>query len=148
MAADRWFVDTNVLVYATNLESPWYQAATETLNRARQEGIELVISGQILREYLVVATRAASTPQQRDEVFQNLGTLQRELKVLDETSPVTGKLIELAVKHGVSGKQMHDANIVATMLVHGVGRLLTYNVDDFVRFRGEIDLVPMEENRA
>jgi predicted nucleic acid-binding protein len=68
--------------------------------------------------------------------------------VLDETSPVTGKLVELAVKHGVSGKQMHDANIVATMLVHGVGRLLTYNVDDFVRFRGEIDLVPLEENRA
>ena len=33
-----------------------------------------------------------------------------------------------------SGKQVHDANIVATMLAHGVGRLLTFNVADFQRF--------------
>jgi hypothetical protein len=43
---------------------------------------------------------------------------------------------------------MHDANIVATMLVHGVGRLLTYNVDDFTRFKAYIDLVVAAENRS
>jgi predicted nucleic acid-binding protein len=81
MAAESWFVDTNVLVYATDLGSPWYHTATEILNRARQEGIELVISSQILREYLVVATRAASTPHQREEVFQNLATFRSEMRV-------------------------------------------------------------------
>jgi hypothetical protein len=41
------------------------------------------------------------------------------------------------------GKQVHDTNIVATMLTHGVNRLLTHNVADFVRFSQEITVIPM-----
>lgn len=33
-----------------------------------------------------------------------------------------------------AGKQVHDANVVATMLVHGVQTLVTMNVCDFSRF--------------
>jgi predicted nucleic acid-binding protein len=33
-----------------------------------------------------------------------------------------------------AGKQVHDANVVATMLVHGVDTVVTTNVDDFARF--------------
>lgn len=32
------------------------------------------------------------------------------------------------------GKQVHDANIVATMLAYGVPALLTHNGRDFERF--------------
>ena len=32
------------------------------------------------------------------------------------------------------GKQIYDTNIAATMLTHGVSRLLTLNPDDFKRF--------------
>ena len=39
------------------------------------------------------------------------------------------------------GKQVHDANIVATMLTHGETRLLTFNGADFHRFGSLIDLV-------
>jgi predicted nucleic acid-binding protein len=34
----------------------------------------------------------------------------------------------------VSGKQAHDARIVAAMKVHGVTHLLTFNTDDFKRY--------------
>jgi predicted nucleic acid-binding protein len=40
-----------------------------------------------------------------------------------------------------AGKQVHDANVVATMLVHGVDTLVTLNSDDFVRFSGHIQVV-------
>ena len=35
---------------------------------------------------------------------------------------------------GCGGKQVHDANVVATMLAHGAGTVVTMNVEDFARF--------------
>ena len=43
----------------------------------------------------------------------------------------------------VGGKQVHDANIVATMNVLGVTHLLTHNVRDFERFRNLITILPL-----
>ena len=37
--------------------------------------------------------------------------------------------------------QIHDANIVATMLAYGEGRLLTFNTADFRRYGDRIELV-------
>lgn len=34
------------------------------------------------------------------------------------------------------GKQIHDANIVATMLAFDIRQLVTYNISDFQRFAG------------
>jgi predicted nucleic acid-binding protein len=39
------------------------------------------------------------------------------------------------------GKQVHDANLVATMLAHGETRLLTVNAADFQRFAAVIEVV-------
>lgn len=44
----------------------------------------------------------------------------------------------------MGGKQVHDANIVATMLAHGERRLLTFNIRDFRRFSAHIELVNPE----
>ena len=37
----------------------------------------------------------------------------------------------------INGKQIHDVNIVATMLAYDIPCLLTHNVKDFKRF-GEV----------
>ena len=44
----------------------------------------------------------------------------------------------------VAGKQIHDANIAATMLAHGERRLLTLNVKNFRRYGERIVLVDLE----
>ena len=41
----------------------------------------------------------------------------------------------------VAGKQVHDANLAATMRAHGITRLLTFNDADFRRFGSAIELV-------
>ena len=43
-------------------------------------------------------------------------------------------LVVLCREFPVAGKQIHDANIAATMLAHGERRLLTFNTRDFRRF--------------
>lgn len=42
--------------------------------------------------------------------------------------------LRLVEEHEVKGKQVHDANIVAVMLSHGVTRLGTRNAADFERY--------------
>jgi predicted nucleic acid-binding protein len=57
MAADAWFVDTNVLVYANQSRSVHHANATTWLKEAEAAGTPLWISGQVPREYLSVVTR-------------------------------------------------------------------------------------------
>jgi predicted nucleic acid-binding protein len=52
-------------------------------------------------------------------------------------------LIALLLSISVGGKQVHDANIVATMQAHGLRRLLTYNTADFARFAHLIQVEPL-----
>ena len=44
----------------------------------------------------------------------------------------------LVATHGVIGNQVYDARLVAAMMVHGVGRILTFNTGDFTRYGIEI----------
>jgi predicted nucleic acid-binding protein len=49
----------------------------------------------------------------------------------------------LIARIAVGGKQVHDANIVATMQAHGIRQLLTGNVADFNRFSALIRVLPL-----
>ncbi len=46
------FVDTNILLYSTKLNSPWRNLALQALETAQGANIELFVSTQILREYI------------------------------------------------------------------------------------------------
>jgi predicted nucleic acid-binding protein len=48
---------------------------------------------------------------------------------------------ELCRRYSFGGRQVHDANVVATILAHGELRLLTFNEADFRRFAGLIEVV-------
>ncbi len=142
--AEEWFVDTNVLIYATNAQSPWNEQATAALNEARQKGINFVISPQILREYMVTATRPAPVSQLNPrEALENVELFLKEFRVVADNPAVAVRLVALVRQYSVLGKQVHDTNIVAVMLTHGVSHLLTNNVADFARFSQEITVIPM-----
>jgi predicted nucleic acid-binding protein len=46
--------------------------------------------------------------------------------------------------HLVSGKQAHDAHLVAVMLVYAVTDILTFNIADFRRYPGITVLDPAQ----
>jgi glucose-6-phosphate 1-dehydrogenase len=58
----------------------------------------------------------------------------RSLYRLTEDVKVANRLTELLEETKSSGKQVHDANVIATMLVHGVDTVVTLNTGDFARF--------------
>ncbi|CAN5581013.1 type II toxin-antitoxin system VapC family toxin [soil metagenome] len=143
--ADRVFVDTNVLVYATVTTAPAHTAARQALADRRASGTELWISRQVLREYVAVLTRPQSftRPASMTDVAADVRSFERQFRVADDTAPVTEQLLQLLEEVPKGGKQVHDVNIVATMLVHGVTTLLTGNASDFARFEPRITVEPL-----
>jgi len=58
-------------------------------------------------------------------------TLLRLLPEAPETFRIWRNLV---LRHRVSGIQVHDARIVAAMIVHRVESILTFDLDDFKRY--------------
>ena len=144
MGDNRVLIDTNVLVYSTVSSCPKFHEARTWLSQLAARGDNLFITPQIVREYLVVLPRGAVFAE-TFTVEQALGEIEAILKTvieLDETVEVATQLRRLIKKYDVCGKNIHDANLVATMLVYRITRLATYNPKDFVRFT-EIILEPM-----
>ena len=40
----------------------------------------------------------------------------------------------MVITYRVSGKNTHDPRLVAAMIVHGIGSILTFDVQDFARY--------------
>ena len=137
------FIDTNLLVAYMNVDVPEHLNARAILDRAFQETEPLQISRQVLREYLAVVTRPRSwsAPVAMPDALNDLDRLTRAFEVLEDGPAVTETLVALCREVPVGGRQIHDANIVATMLAHGERRLLTFNTADFRRYGDRIALV-------
>jgi len=140
--ANRVFLDTNLLMYAVIPESPRYFHARGILQRLEQSDAEAWVSRQVLREFLAGMSR----PQvfaggfSASDMLTAMLEYERQLFVAEDHALVTEQLCLLIEKVPSGGKQIHDANIVATMLAFDIPQLITYNLDDFRRFSGLISV--------
>ena len=145
MAADPVFVDTNVLVYTTRLSVTQHAAARAALTRLEGEGSALWVNPQVLREYLAAVTRPQVTAPglAMAIAIADVRNFRAVFEVAEERPSVLDRLLDLLVAHRSSGRQVHDANVVATMLEYGIRRLLTFNAADFRRFARIIRIEPL-----
>ena len=113
------FVDTNILVYLANEDAPFHLRSAEKFKEVAGKS-ELWISRQVLREYAVVMTRPGivENPLSSKEVASDIEKWESIFQIADETEEVTGILVELIKAHDIKGKKIHDANIVAAMMVN------------------------------
>ena len=133
---DKIFLDTNILVYLANEDSPFHFRSAEKFKEIAGKS-ELWISRQVLREYAVVMTRPGivEKPLSSNEVASDIEKWESIFQIADETEEVTGILVELIKTHDIKGKKIHDANIVAAMMANSIQTLFTLNVDDFKKFK-------------
>ena len=142
------FVDTNMLLRAFSENMALHRQAKALIFEMVAADSELWISRQVIREFLVQCThpRTFPVPMQIEDVLRLLDEIRNSFRIADETAEVTAQLLQLLKQYPTRGKQVHDANIVATMLVNGVDTLLTMNVADFQRFQDRITLVPLHSD--
>lgn len=136
------FVDTNLLVYADLAYSPLHEAALASL---QARGVELWISHQILREYLATMTRPGTLtiPLPIGSIITFARRHAKQFRIAAGGPSVTARLFTLLEQFPAAGKQVHDANIVATMLTHGIPRLITHNTGDFRRYSSLVTVLPL-----
>lgn len=143
--SENVFIDTNILVYSHLTLSPFHGAAVGRLRDLLAAGAELWISRQTLREYLSAMTKpgalTGSIPMR--SLIADVRSFAAAFHMAEDYSVVTDNLLLLLDAVQVGGKQIHDANIVASMQAYSVPKLLTHNTSDFARFASYITILPL-----
>ena len=132
-------LDTNVLARAAQPSHAMHRAAVDAVAELLRQAEVLCLVPQNIYEFWAVATR----PTAQNGLGMSLVQAQTELarlravcSLVDETSAVLLQWEQLVAQYQVSGKNAHDAHLVAAMMVHGISSILTFNVADFRRFQG------------
>lgn len=140
-------VDSNILVYLANPQSPFYQQARDAISLLLQRGETLCVIAQNLIEFWIVATR----PTKNNGLGLSVAQTQAEIvrvkgffRLLDDTASIFAEWERLVAQHAVLGRNAYDARIAAAMNVYQVTTLLTVNKADFKRFQNITALEPKE----
>jgi predicted nucleic acid-binding protein len=138
------FIDANVLIYATAEGAPFQDKARAALVGLATTGTRSS-SRPVPREYLAAMTRPQTwgKPLSLTEAMDDAATFADRFGMLEDGPAVWNHLTELGRHYVFTGRQVHDANIVATMIAHGEHRLLTFNTGDFRRFAPLVELVTL-----
>lgn len=132
-------LDTNILVRLAQPHHPYAPVALRALRVLQVRNEALCIVQQNVVEYWAVTTRpiaANGLAFTTEQVAAKVDDLRHLFMMLPET-PLQDTWERLVIDHRVSGRNVHDARLVAAMLVNGIETLLTFNVQDFLRY-GEI----------
>lgn len=136
-----WSLDTNVLVYATGLDSP---------PQKKQVAIKLLeelfvshhacLAGQVLGEYLSVVIRKRLMPHLL--ALETVNVWSKVARVLPAPTQVYEQAWQLTVKHHY---QVWDALIIAICAEHGVKTLYSEDAGSLKRPLGVHVINPFSE---
>ncbi|ELR98403.1 PIN domain-containing protein [Gloeocapsa sp. PCC 73106] len=142
-----FLVDTNLVLRSVDLNHPMYPDATNAVNILLSRGEQVCIVPQNLIEFWNVYTR----PVNRNGLGNTVAEAQNEVirlksffQLLPDTPEIYPRWESLVSKYQVKGVQVHDAKLVAAMLVHQLTHILTFNVGDFNRYQEIISLHPTQ----
>jgi predicted nucleic acid-binding protein len=140
-------IDTTILTRSVYKADLLHQLAVDSVDALCQQGEQLCLVPQNLYEFWVVCTRPAAqnglgmTPAQVDTEITRLEQL---FTLLEDTPTLFREWRRIVMQYQVCGKNGHDARLVAAMHVHQVGRILTFNAQDFQRYQSIIVLSPQQ----
>lgn len=131
--------DTNVLLRYAQKNHEMHSAAADALDFLLAGGETVVIVPQNIAEFWNVCTRRADhnglglTPSEAETEIVKLEAL---FPVLPESPAIYPEWKRLVVTHSVSGVRVYDARLVASMNVHDLKDIVTFNTDDYRRYPG------------
>ena len=129
-------VDTNILVRLLQPHHPHCTLAEQALAALHAKKENLYLAAQNLVEFWTVVTRPVADNGlgfTTEQAIAEVKALKRFFTLLPEV-PLLEEWERLAVAYRVSGRNSHDARLVAAMTVSDVGSILTFNIQDFARY--------------
>jgi predicted nucleic acid-binding protein len=132
-----FLVDTNVLLRRLEPGHPHHHDAIAGVERVIGIGEPVYVAAQNVAEFWATATR----PPDRNGLGLDVaaavaavGRIEQTFAVLPDDPQIYDYWKRLVTLHQIIGNRIFDARLVAVMLVHGIGRILTFNAADFARY--------------
>jgi len=144
-------IDTNILVYAHNMDSEFHEKAALFLEDAmnnRDEGgsLPVCIPSQVLTEFINAITRQnlkfPLSLRQAISIVQDY--LDFDIQIIHQTDTQIHTLLELLASAS-SRKKIFDVALAATLKDNKIEGLYTLNVNDFKDFEFLKVINPLQE---
>lgn len=131
-------VDTNILIYSINSDSPKHKLAQKFL---KDNATELEIAHQNVLETIRVLThKSFSRPMSLKEALNAILSIAKSCSIISPDQNTYHLAIELIKNYKLSGNRIFDAYLAATALSNGITAIATDNTRDFKKFK-EIKLI-------
>lgn len=136
MSVEPGVIDTNVLVYALDADAPQHAAARALLEAGRDPANTLYVTPQILGEFYAIVTnpRRVARPRRATDAIAAIADLLAYVHLLPVPARTVDLWLDLLRRHPVTGGDVFDLQIAATMQANGVRRIYTFNSGDFAAF--------------
>jgi predicted nucleic acid-binding protein len=132
--------DTGVILRIFNASDPWHADANRATTALTNRSDQIVLSAQNIREFWNVCTRPVTARGGLGlsiaETNRRVAVLENLYVILEDSPLIYPRWRQIVLTLSVSGKQVHDANLVALMTAYGIDDILTFNGSDFSRFPG------------
>jgi hypothetical protein len=136
MPVEPGLIDANVLVYALDADAPQHAASRALLESARATSTAVYVTLQTLCEFYSVVTNArrVSKPRSAADALSAISGLLSFVHVLPVPAITVDGLVDLLRRRPVTGGDVFDLHLVATMKANGILRIYTFNREDFEPF--------------
>ncbi len=133
-----YLFDTNIFLRLAEKRSPERPAILNAIRKIRAKNQTICFTPQILAEFWNVCTRPATARGgfglSLSQTERKVNLLQKYFELLPDNFQTFAEWRKIVSDYGISGVQVHDAKLVASMNVHKVEYLVTLNEKDFKRF--------------
>jgi len=136
-----YLLDTGILLRLVDINDQHHLSVRSAVRILGDQHEGVFIATQNMAEFCNVATRPVANNGLGLSPVEAIKLLEDDIEpicaVLSETDAVYSELKRLIANYGVTGKQVHDARLVAMMLEWQIGNVLTLNDRDFRRYEPE-----------
>ena len=138
MSVEPGVLDSNILVYAVEGGAPQHANSRALIEAARDPATALYLTSQVLCEFYSIVTnpRRVAIPRSPAEAIDAISALLSlpGIRVLPTTARAVEGWLALLQRHPVTGGDVFDLQLVATMQANDVQRIYTFNTGDFEVF--------------
>lgn len=147
MSVEAGLLDANILVYAMDSRAAQHVACRVLLEATNDPGTSLYVTSQILCEFYSVVTnpRRVAVPRSPAEALSVISDMIAlpGLHVLPTPARAVAGWMALLKQRPVTGADVFDLQLVATMQANNVHRIYTFNTKDFKVFSDLTVLAPV-----
>lgn len=150
MSLEPGLIDANVLIYAVDLDSDRHSVSQGLLEAAGKFGTPLYVTSQVLCEFYSIITnpRRIASAHSSAEALSIISELLAlpGLRVLPTPARAVAAWMALLRRRPVTGGNIFDLQLVATMQANNIQRIYTFNTKDFEVFPELTVLSPVAHN--